>query len=278
MTVTKIIQITDTHIVGAGECAYGVVDTAAYLEKAVRQINALSDVTGPIDAVLVTGDLTDFGKREEYARFRDLMQPLQVPYCVLPGNHDLREPMREAFTDHDYMAASGPLNFHKVLGDLNILGLDSLVEGSSHGVLGDDTNAWLDEKLEALSDQAVIVALHHPSFATGIAHMDRQRLHDEEAFRARVGVHKGPRLVLCGHVHRHITAFTQAGAVTIAPSVAHAVTLDHRADAPATFTMEPGGFLIHTLEGAGPNAVFSSEFVPVGPFEGPYSFFEEDAA
>ena len=38
--------------------------------------------------VLVSGDLTEHGDKAEYARVRELLEPLRGPVLALPGNHD----------------------------------------------------------------------------------------------------------------------------------------------------------------------------------------------
>ena len=89
----------------------------------------------------------------------------------------------------------------------------------------------------------------------------------------QLAVHHGPRLMICGHVHRFIAGQAAEGPYVISPAVAHAVTLDHRPDGPSTFTMEPGGFLLHCYVDRPGGGCFTSEYVPVGPFDGPYEFY-----
>ena len=62
--MTKIIQISDPHIVPLGELAYGQVDTSIYLRKCVETINRILPEIGPVDMAFVAGDLTDFGTAE----------------------------------------------------------------------------------------------------------------------------------------------------------------------------------------------------------------------
>ena len=86
--MTRIIQISDPHIVPHGQLAYGQVDTAKALTDCVETINRSLPEIGPVDMVIVAGDLTDFGTKEEYQRFCTLMEPLDLPYRAIPGNHD----------------------------------------------------------------------------------------------------------------------------------------------------------------------------------------------
>ena len=62
--MTRIIQISDPHIVPYGQLAYGQVDTAKALADCVETINRSLAEIGPVDMVIVTGDLTDFGTEE----------------------------------------------------------------------------------------------------------------------------------------------------------------------------------------------------------------------
>ena len=91
-----LAQITDLHIKPRGRLAYRRVDTAACLELAVRQLAAL---TPRPDLVLVTGDLVDAGHPEEYGLLRELLAPLDMPLFLMPGNHDLRAPLRAGFPE-----------------------------------------------------------------------------------------------------------------------------------------------------------------------------------
>src|SRR5204863_3855293 len=105
-----LAQSTDTHIVAPGvlfrcpvqgtaadaERVYREFDTAQYLARAVAALDAL--VPRP-DVTVVTGDLVDHGEPAEYGQLRRLLAPLQMPVFVIPGNHDDREKLREAFRD-----------------------------------------------------------------------------------------------------------------------------------------------------------------------------------
>src|SRR5213593_2929731 len=97
-----IAQMSDTHIKPKGEMAMDRVDTARHLARAVAHINALRPAP---DLVLITGDLVDAGKPEEYAHLRAILAPLPMPVYLIPGNHDARNALRGAFADHRYLPA-----------------------------------------------------------------------------------------------------------------------------------------------------------------------------
>ena len=123
--MTKIIQISDPHIVPKGQLAYGRVNTLDALSACVETINRILPDIGPVDLAIVTGDVTDFGTAEEYQIFRDVMESLLIPYFAIPGNHDDVREMRACFSDQQWMPQSGPINWTADFADMALVGLSS---------------------------------------------------------------------------------------------------------------------------------------------------------
>ncbi|MDH7480280.1 MAG: hypothetical protein QHH02_09735, partial [Syntrophomonadaceae bacterium] len=64
---------------------------------------------------------------------------------------------------------------------------------------------WLDETLAQAPDTPTLMAMHHPPFQTGIAHMDAMGLREGgEALAEVLGRHPQVRRIVCGHLHRSI--------------------------------------------------------------------------
>ena len=265
--MTKIIQISDPHIVPEGQLAYDRVDTAAALADAVATVNRLLPQIGPVDMAIITGDLTDFGTPGEYHRFRRILEPLAIPYRAIPGNHDDREAMRAAFSDQDWMSQQGPVNWLVELEDFALVGLDTNVPGAPHGHLTDQSLTYLEGVMADLMPKPVIIGLHHPPFETGVQAMDIQNLRHSDPLRDILGAYAGEARLICGHVHRNVVTRFGGAICQIAPGVSHAVTLEQRRDATNTLTMEPGAFMLHEWR----NGIVSHS-IPVGAFEGPYLF------
>ncbi|EEH25344.1 Ser/Thr protein phosphatase family protein [Burkholderia pseudomallei Pakistan 9] len=159
-----LAHISDLHIKRPGALAYRRVDTAAHLARCVARLNALEPRP---DAVLVTGDLTDFGDDDEYAHLKALLAPLAMPYYLLVGNHDDRAALRRAFPARVELQSGEFVQYALDLGPLRVIALDSQIPGASGGTLCDARLAWLADQLDAARDRPVIVALHHPPFACG---------------------------------------------------------------------------------------------------------------
>lgn len=263
-----IAHITDTHIKTPGKKAYGRVDTAQMLQRCVAHLQQLKPRP---DLVVLTGDLVDLGLPEEYAHLQRLLAPLDMPLVVVPGNHDARDALRQAFASHSYLPREGFLHFS--LDDdfpLRIVGLDTLVPREGRGELCAERLAWLETTLAEAPQQPTLVLMHHPPFMTGIAHMDALGLTGREAFAAIVARHPQVQAILCGHLHRHIHMRVGVSTAMTAPSPAHQVVLDLDPQGPSQFCMEPAGYLLHRWQAG----QLLTHTVVLGDYEGPYPFHD----
>jgi len=202
----RIVQLSDLHL--SSQPLYGVVDTLAALQLALRRLAALP---AP-DLLLLSGDLTSAGRREEYALLRSLLAGLPFPCALLPGNHDDRDQLRAAFCEQAW--APPPLCCQRIdLDGGTLLLLDCIVPGEEWGEVAAPQIDWLESACP--QRRPVLLALHHPPFCVGIAGMDRIRCRGDAPL-ARPAI--------------------------VAPSPAHQIALQ---DGPLAYTLEPGGFLLH---------------------------------
>ena len=265
-SVTRILQISDTHIVSVGAKAYDQVNTSGFLAQAVSAIRDLNDAVGGIDAVFVTGDLVDTGTVEEYVHFRAILSAVNLPLLLIPGNHDDAIVLQETLMPESEVGRH--LNWAQSYPDLLVIGLDSSVSGADHGHLSDATLGFLDKTLPTAQGRPILLGMHHPPFTTGIDHMDRIGLHNPERLENSLKGHDGPVQIISGHVHRHIATAFAGKAAMICPSTAHSVALRLLPDDPASFSEEPGGMVLHCSDGA---QVTSYQY-PVADYSGPHRF------
>ncbi|MBJ3774425.1 phosphodiesterase [Acuticoccus mangrovi] len=266
-----IAQLTDTHIRANGGLAYGEVDTTRFLAAAVAHLNALDPAP---DAVVVSGDLVDYGSAAEYADFKRLVAPLRAPLWVIPGNHDSAL-IWEAFPEAGAIRAGEGLGYEVSVGGLRLLMLDSTVAGAPYGLATAERCAWLAEALRR--EGPALLFLHHPPFLTGIEHMDRNNCREAERLAATVEG-RGLLAIGCGHVHRMVSATVGGVRTLIGPSPAHAVTLDVRPGAPATFEFEPPAVLLHRVSQDGGRLAHVTHLSFIGDYDGPYPFFRGDGS
>lgn len=269
---TVLLQLSDLHIREPGQLAYGRINTAPFLEQAIASIGRVNPKP---DAVVITGDLTDFGRPAEYAHLRNLLSHLSLPIYLLPGNHDDRDHLRAAFPDHAYLGHSGFVQFSVSVGGLQLIALDTVIPRAHEGGLCKERLAWLANELEAQSERPVVIAMHHPPFKTLIGHMDEVGLMTGvEALEAIVVRHPNVERVICGHLHRSIQVrFGGTLAVTV-PSTAHQVSLDLTPGGESTWMLEPPGYGIHALA---PGGRLVSHTATTGSFAGPYPFHQDSS-
>ena len=264
-------QISDLHIKLPGKLSYRVVDCAAMLARGIQEILRLPQRP---DIIVITGDLVDFGRVEEYEHLRRLLAPLAMPYYLIPGNHDERGALRAAFPDHAYLRQWEPYIQYAIdEWPVRIVAIDTVIPGEGGGRLDPPRLEWLDRSLSAAPDQPTLVIMHHPPFPTLIGHMDRIGLEGSESLAKVIARHPQVERVLCGHLHRPIQYRFAGTIASTCPSPAHQVALDLAPDAPSRFRMEPPGFQLHAWK-KGMGVVSHTAFI--GDFAGPYPFYEGD--
>ncbi|MBI1779133.1 MAG: phosphodiesterase [Proteobacteria bacterium] len=195
-----IAQITDLHIRRLGERAYsGEIDTA---ERLASTVVFLNDFQPRPDLVLATGDLVDYGRAEEYANLRRVLDPLQMPLYLIPGNHDDRAALRAAFPDHGYLPPEGFLHYTIEDRPLRLIGLDTIDPGKGSGLMCTERIAWLDARLAEAPGRPTLIFMHHPPFMTGIKEMDDLWCFGGDRMGEVVQRHPQVERVICGHLHR----------------------------------------------------------------------------
>ena len=247
-----IVQISDLHVTPKGTIAYGLKDTGEALKNAVSHINRL--VPAP-DAAVVTGDIADGGTPEAYRRSREILTDLSVPYYVVPGNHDNKKNLLDAFEDHAYLRNGNsaeeddPVIFY-VLDDypVRLIGMDSSVRGKHSGGLDEQTLGRLRSALEEQPDRMTVVFMHHPPFPTAVRPIDRPGFAGSREFGEIIRANPQVERVLCGHLHRTIVRRFSGATATTCPSATLQLRLDMREDGLLRFNLEPPGFMVHVLD------------------------------
>ncbi len=235
-----IAQLSDPHIVAGTPTAEPVLG----LRQALRR--ALSLDPGP-DCILITGDLVEHGRPEEYELLREVLDPIPVPVYVMTGNHDHRDPLLDAFAGTRYLDGTDRASYAVETPDTTLVALDSLDPGRLGGRLGAEQLSWLDRVLARRPDTAALVAVHHPPVAVGIPFLDSIRLADGADLATVISAHRNVVRVVAGHVHRPITAGFAGTVLTTAPSTYRQTSLTMRSDHPTGPVAEPTAFSLHLI-------------------------------
>ena len=265
-----LAQISDLHIKAAGRLSYKKVDTLSALKAAVAHLNTLSPIP---DVVVITGDITDFGRADEYVQARGVLDMLMMPWFAIPGNHDVRATFRDAFADCHWLPTQGDfLNWVTDDFPVRLIGLDSTVPNSPQGEFCEAREKWLCATLQEQPYKPTVLMLHHHPFISGIDHMDRQNLRNITALEAVLAKAPQVKRILCGHVHRFMVSELAGIIVCSAPGTSHQVSPNFTSDAPADFVLEPPGMLLHRWH---KSQGITTHYLPIGQFDGPWPFYDD---
>ncbi len=156
------------------------------------KVEALLQRAGEIDAVLITGDITNFGPAEKALEFIDMFD---VPVLAIPGNCDPVDIL-------EVLDSSEAINLHKNshnIGDVNFMGL-----GGSNNTPFDTpfelTNEDIEHSMEKLCGKCSgirnVLICHAPPYGHSdelpVGHVGSQSI-------AKFVNHYA--LVVCGHIH-----------------------------------------------------------------------------
>ena len=172
--------ISDTHIGSPNGSA------EEDLRRTVRDINGMTDIA----FVVLTGDITELGTNEELLLAKQILDSLNVPWYIIPGNHDTG------------WSESGGVMFSTVFGydkfsfehnGIRFLGCASgpyVRMGDGH--IPRDAVNWLDVELKKVKPGQPIIFLNHYPMDNGLDNWyevtDRLKKYNTLA-------------ILCGHGH-----------------------------------------------------------------------------
>jgi Icc protein len=179
----KIAHISDIHV-GSNHFVSNL------LNRAITEINELEP-----DLVLVSGDLTNDGFRQEYSAASAYLDNITCELTVvIPGNHDSRNVGYVHFED-----LFGQRNKVVTLPGMTMVALDSSQPDLNEGRLGRQNYRWMVDQFANDTDFR-IVALHHHLLPLPGTGRERNIIEDAGDFLEQL-VYEGVDLVLSGHKH-----------------------------------------------------------------------------
>ncbi|MBB3776724.1 3',5'-cyclic AMP phosphodiesterase CpdA [Erythromicrobium ramosum] len=208
------------------------------------------------DLLVLSGDITDHGDLESFAKTAELLKDCPCPIIPLVGNHDSRAGLLSAFPQ--VAPAEGGFLHYVVeapLG-LRIICLDTLEDGRHGGAFCEARAEWLAARLAEAPDTPTLIFMHHPPVVAGIDWMDPA---PDEPWIIRLrevleGQHQ-VQAIHCGHLHRQITTQVAGIPLGVTPSVAPLVAMDLNPidkDVPDNrelITTEPPTYALHRWDG-----------------------------
>lgn len=241
-------QLSDLHLKKGAAPAYNAADTAARFESTIDYISRCGSKP---DIYIITGDISDDGSPDSYDLLKFYLEKLEAPALVIPGNHDNKENLTLVFDHHPYLREAVVENDRPYMCyavddyELRLIGLDTVTPGRHGGGLGLGRLKWLEKTLSEKPDRPTLVFMHHPPFASGIGHMDKEPFVNRGKLADILRRHHQVVRIACGHIHRSIVAEFAGRTAVVAPGVGMQIPVDLKIQAPSNFLLEPPGFLFH---------------------------------
>jgi 3',5'-cyclic AMP phosphodiesterase CpdA len=205
--LARIAFVSDTHVTlstNEEKVAYN-----QHLDQALAAINAAK-----VDLVLIAGDLTDGGTREQMALFKQKVKQLKAPVLFVAGNHDVGI-VGEGKTKTSITAERvrlfdkelGPNWFARDEAGLRIVGINSCLFGSG---FKEEEEQWQFLAMELATPNAKPTFLleHYPLFIKTADEPRNDIWNVQPELRKRLLAlveQGGVRTVLTGHLHYPIT-------------------------------------------------------------------------
>lgn len=216
------------------------------LEAVLEAVASLPQV----DAIVLSGDLADRGRLEEYAQLFAALHS-DVPTLVTPGNHDDSATMSSSLVQAGRDASLvGILD----VGELRLIGLDSHIDGRDEGRLSTESLNFA-RAAAASAVGEVILVLHHPPVPVGHDVADLWGLENPEDLADLIAQHPCVIALFTGHVHTAFAATFRGLPVLGAPGIVSTMRLGSKVDPIADDAAMPG-LAVHVIADATIRTVF----------------------
>lgn len=212
----KLLHFTDIHLTTPGE-TIGGRDPNVNFDKALA--HALKDHSDA-ELLVITGDLSDWGDRDDYVRLRARLDQLELPVALCIGNHDDRDTFLSVFPE--YEGADGFVQNVRDTSAGRCLLLDTWGPETHAGHYCERRLRWLDGQL-AEHDGPFLIFMHHNPIPTHIGPVDEIKLLDDVPFRKLIGRHASKiRHIFFGHCHLPLAGSTAGVPTTSLRGTNHA--------------------------------------------------------
>ncbi len=195
----KILQITDTHLYAVSSGTLLKMNTHDTFSKVLDMVQ---NNEKKVDLILATGDIAQDGSVAAYEKFINDIKALNAPVRWIPGNHDIRDVMRDVAGD------TGLCNKVEKINNWQVVLLDSSRTNHVDGFLNEKEMGFLDSALtDAESNENIdhcMVTLHHNPFPGTSSWMKDIGLRNDKEFLDLIKSHEIVRSVVYGHIHQDL--------------------------------------------------------------------------
>ena len=180
----EIVQLSDIHV--------GAQFREAVFDQVIEELNSLKP-----DVVIITGDLTNEGLKEQYEKCKTLISKMNVDRIIaISGNHDYRN------TGYLHFKKYFPYQtINELSDDVVLITIGTARPDRDEGEVGHRQTLWLERTMKKYKKRIKILAMHHHLIGIPDTGSDRLTIIDAgDVLRATLA--SDVDLVLCGHKHR----------------------------------------------------------------------------
>lgn len=238
-----IAQISDLHIAAKSSETCATVAMSENLKRCIKHIQQRSSLP---DLVLVTGDISNNGKLEELIFAKTILDCLEIPYYVIPGNHDKRQDVLTVFGERSCQSNADRL-IHYVINDyaLRLIGLDTSIPNEAGGEFTQASYRWLQQQLKLFPDQATILFMHHPPINMGIIETDVDGFEGKQLLADIIKTHPNIEAILCGHIHLSTHTRWHGSLINTAPSIGMRLVIDFSMQQDSQYILDAPSYQLH---------------------------------
>lgn len=190
----KIIQLSDLHLFADPEADLLGVKTQ---ESFAEVLNLLKAENEEMDAIILSGDLSQDGSMKAYRRVAEMLLPFKVPVFWVEGNHDDSEALREIFPRDNIINDK-----QFIMGNWNFILLNSQKKYAVEGFLSENEFEFLQKNLMLYPQSNTIIVMHHQVVPVGSNWLDNLGLANADEFWSLIAKFKQVKAIMCGHVHQ----------------------------------------------------------------------------
>jgi Icc protein len=206
----RVLHLTDPHLFAAKDGSLRGTVTFASLASVLDHYRSGD---WQADVAVVTGDLIQDDSAEAYQHFRQLLGELGIPVYCVPGNHDIRDLMRDALSEAPFVYCG-----NQQFGDWLLVGMDSCVDGQAGGAIAAAEFDRVDDEIAASDASHVMLHLHHPPVAMGSRWLDTVGMDNGAEALRRFTASGKVRLTIFGHVHQDFSTEIAGMRISATPS------------------------------------------------------------
>ena len=141
---------------------------------------------------------------KSYQALQYILNQISIPIYIALGNHDKRSSFNKVFKK---INSKKPLFYSQILKGLNLIVLDTSVQGKISGEICDEQFKFLNKNLSQNKNLPSIIMMHHPPkfnknspYWISLDEKSTSKLTSEL-------VNKDILAIICGHIHLNQTNF-----------------------------------------------------------------------